>query len=165
MTAPGAAGRLAAARWSGYAVAGGGPDMNTKIDDLMRRRVISVQPHHTVDHVRALFRRNRIHAVPVLSTDGQAVGIVSTADVADGVRGTKPVRNIMTTHVITVPQYNDVSAAARLMRNHKIHHVVVTHEQEVVGILSSFDLLRLVENHRFVSKNAPSPRRRGPKRA
>ncbi len=38
------------------------------------------------------------------------------------------------------------------MRKHKIHHVVVTHEQEVVGIISSFDLLELVENRRFEAK-------------
>ncbi len=43
------------------------------------------------------------------------------------------------------------------MRNHGIHHVVVAEGQAVVGILSSFDLLRLVEDHRFVAKNAPTP--------
>ena len=41
------------------------------------------------------------------------------------------------------------------MRNHRIHHVVVTHEKKVVGILSAFDLLKLVEDHRFVMKSAP----------
>jgi signal-transduction protein with cAMP-binding, CBS, and nucleotidyltransferase domain len=44
-----------------------------------------------------------------------------------------------------------------MMRNHKIHHLIVTHEQKVVGIISSFDLLTLVEDHRFVMKNAPTP--------
>jgi signal-transduction protein with cAMP-binding, CBS, and nucleotidyltransferase domain len=42
------------------------------------------------------------------------------------------------------------------MRNHHIHHVIVTHEQRIVGIISSFDLLKLVEDHRFVMKNAPT---------
>jgi signal-transduction protein with cAMP-binding, CBS, and nucleotidyltransferase domain len=62
----------------------------------------------------------------------------------------------MTEKVYTIPMYNDVHHAARLMRNHKVHHVVVTHEKKVVGILSSFDLLKLVEDHRFVMKAAPS---------
>ncbi len=61
----------------------------------------------------------------------------------------------MTQKVYTVPQYADPSLAARIMRKHKIHHVVVTHEKKVVGIISSFDLLKLVEEHRFVMKNAP----------
>ena len=34
--------------------------------------------------------------------------------------------------------------------------LVVTHEQKVVGILSSFDLLKLVEGHRFVAKAGPT---------
>ena len=36
--------------------------------------------------------------------------------------------------------------------NHKVNHVVVTHEKKIVGILSSFDLLKLVEEHRFTMK-------------
>ena len=42
------------------------------------------------------------------------------------------------------------------MRKNKVHHVVVTHEKRVVGLISSFDLLKLVEGHRFVSKLGPS---------
>ena len=62
--------------------------------------------------------------------------------------------------VYTVPKYDDVSVAARVMRNHKIHRVIVTHEQEVVGVLSAFDLLELVEGHRWIAKNPPSESRR-----
>jgi signal-transduction protein with cAMP-binding, CBS, and nucleotidyltransferase domain len=46
------------------------------------------------------------------------------------------------------------------MRNHRIHRVVVTHEQKVVGIISAFDLLALVEDHRWVAKNPPSESKR-----
>ena len=66
----------------------------------------------------------------------------------------------MSKKVFTVPEYEDASVAARVMRNHHIHHLVVTHEQKVVGILSTFDLLQLVEDHRFVMKNAPTPPKR-----
>ena len=51
------------------------------------------------------------------------------------------------------------------MRNHNIHRVVVTHEKQVVGMLSAFDLLKLVEDHRYVAKNAPTQsKRKGGKR-
>jgi CBS domain-containing protein len=69
----------------------------------------------------------------------------------------------MSEDVTVVPAYNNVDVAARIMRKHKIHHVVVTHEKKVVGIISSFDLLRLIEGHRFVAKDAPKPSRRGKK--
>jgi CBS domain-containing protein len=137
--------------------------MNVKIKDLMVERVITAQPHHTVEHVRGLMERNRISAVPVIGADGEAVGIVTATDLVADLKNGTPVSQIMTERVYRVPAYNDVHVAARVMRNHRIHHVVVTHEQEVVGIISSFDLLKLVEDRRFVSKDAPatSPRKGG----
>lgn len=133
--------------------------MNIKIADLMAKRVITAQPHHSVDHLRGLMERNRIHAVPIVGPEGEAAGIVTTADVARKLKGETPVKRIMTTKVYCVPAYNDVSAAARVMRKHRIHHVVVTHEKGVVGIISSLDLLKLVEGHHFIAKNAPTPRK------
>ena len=129
--------------------------MNVKIADLMARRVITAQRHHSVDHLRGLMERNRIHAVPIVGAQGEAVGIVTTADLARRVKGQSPITRIRSERVICVPAYNDVSAAARVMRKHKIHHVVVTHEKAVVGIISSFDLLKLIEGKRFARRNAP----------
>ncbi|MDH3242586.1 MAG: CBS domain-containing protein [Alphaproteobacteria bacterium] len=131
--------------------------MNVKIADLMAKRVIVAQPHHTVAHVRQLFERNRIHAVPIVGPDSEAIGIISSADLARGLKDETPISRIMTKEVTTVPAYNDVSAAARAMRRRKIHHIVVTHEKRVVGMISSFDLLKLVEGHRFAAKAAPTP--------
>ncbi len=134
--------------------------MNVKIADVMAKRVVSAQPHHTVEHVRELLRRNRIHAVPVVGPNDEPVGIVTSADLANELKNGTPVSQFMTRDVRRVPAYNDVSAAARAMRRHKIHHIVVTHEKRVVGMISSFDLLKLVEGHRFVAKGAPSASKR-----
>ena len=140
--------------------------MNVKVSDLMRAQVVTVQPHQTVDQVRALLEGHHIHAVPVVDTDGRPVGIVSTSDLLGDVKGGAPVSQVMTGKVYTVPAYDDVHVAARVMRNHQIHRVVVTDEQKIVGILSAFDLLQLVEDHRFTMKGAPTPSsRKGGKRA
>lgn len=127
--------------------------MTIKIADLMAKRVISATPHQTVAHVRGLMDRNRVHAIPVVGPDMEPVGIVSTADMARRLKDETPVRKIMSTEVKTIPAYNPISAAARAMRRGKIHHLVVTHEKRVIGMLSSFDLLKLVEDKRFTFKN------------
>ena len=135
--------------------------MNVKISDLMAKRVITAAPHHTVGRLRGIMERNRIHAVPVVGTDKEPLGIITTADLARRFKDDSPVSRLMS----VVPAYNDASVAARIMRKRKIHHVVVTHEKKVVGIISSFDLLKLVEGRRFVPKNAPtSPNRRHKRR-
>lgn len=127
--------------------------MTIKIADLMAKRVISATPHQSVAHVRKLLERNKVHAVPVVGPDMEAVGIVSSTDLARRLKDETPIRRVMSTEVKTIPAYNPVSAAARAMRRGKIHHLVVTHEKQVIGMLSSFDLLRLVEDKRFTAKN------------
>lgn len=127
--------------------------MTVKIADLMSKRVITAQPHHTVEHVRAMMNKNRILAVPIVGPDGEAVGIVTSSDLLNGHKDRSPVSKMMTGKVHKLPAYNNVDVAARIMRKHKIHHVVVTHEKEVVGIVSSFDLLKLVENQSFEAKS------------
>lgn len=139
--------------------------MTVKIADLMAKRVIAAELHHTVEHVRRLMERNRIHAVPVVGPNGAPLGIVTTADLARRVKDGSPVSRIMTKNVTVVPAYNDASVAARIMRNHRIHHVVVTHEKTVVGIISSFDLLKLVESHRYVAKEAAPKSKRASRKA
>ena len=134
--------------------------MNAKVADLMTESVVTTELHASIDRVRRILQRNKVGAVPVVDSDGQPVGIVSTTDLVPKLKPDSPVSTIMTEKVYTVPKYDDVSVAARIMRNHQIHRVVVTHEQKVVGMISAFDLLELVEGHRWVAKNPPTKSRR-----
>jgi CBS domain-containing protein len=133
--------------------------MNAKVADLMTESVVTAELHASIERVRRILQRNKVGAIPVVDTEGQPVGIVSATDLVPSLKADSPVSTIMTEKVYTVPKYDDVSVAARIMRNHKIHRVVVTHEQEVVGVISAFDLLELVEGHRWVAKNPPSDSR------
>ena len=130
--------------------------MNAKVRDLMTESVITVEPHATIDRVRRILQRNKVGALPVVDPDGQPVGIVSATDLVPSLEGDSRVSAIMTEKVYTVPKYDDVSVAARIMRNHKIHRLVVIHEHRVVGMITTFDLLELVQGHRSVPKNPPS---------
>ena len=139
--------------------------MNAKICDLMTKSVMTTTPHQTFAHVKKVLRDHHASCIPVVDNNHQPIGMVTSSDLladrADGV----PVSEFMTKNVLTVPTYADVSLAARVMRNHKIHHVVVTEEKKVVGLISSFDLLKLVEDHRFVMKNPPTEsKKKGGKR-
>lgn len=139
--------------------------MNVKVDDLMTSSVVTTEPHVTVSHARKMMAKNRIGALPVVDSEGHPVGIVSATDLVADLNPASPISTIMTDKVFTVPQYDDASIAARVMRNHRIHRVIVTHEQKVVGVLSAFDLLDLVAGHRFVMKNPPTrSTRKGAKR-
>lgn len=129
--------------------------MNATVNDLMVQQVMTATPHQTCGHVKKILADHRGSCIPVVGPDGEPVGMISSTDfLAEHADGT-PISQFMAEKIFTVPQYADASLAARIMRNHHIHHVVVTHEKKVVGIVSSFDLLKLVESHRFVMKNPP----------
>jgi CBS domain-containing protein len=141
------------------------PTMNVKLEELMAKKVVTTQPHVTVEHVQQMMKKNKVGAIPVVNAEDEPIGIISSTDLTPGLNPASPISSIMTAKVYTIPKYDDVSIAARMMRNHKIHRVVVTHEKKVVGMLSTFDLLQLVEDHRFVAKNAPTrSKRKGNKR-
>lgn len=131
--------------------------VNVTIDELMQPQVMTATPHQTVGHVRGVMSEHRISAMPVVDRDGHPVGIVTATDfLADHPEGA-PISGVMSDSVYTVPRYDGPHIAARLMRNHHLHHVVVTEDSRVVGMLSTYDLLRLVEDHRYTAKNPPTP--------
>lgn len=132
-----------------------------RVDDLMVATVMTATPHQSVEHVRALMNERRVHALPVVDPEGKPIGIVTSSDLIGDLPAAKPIGQLMTRSVYTVPRYEDPSIAARIMRNHRIHHVVVTHEGKVAGILSSLDLLALVEERRYVFKQRPDTTKRG----
>lgn len=130
--------------------------MNIKIAELMTERVMTATPHQSFAHVRQLMQDHNVSCLPVAGPEGEPVGIITTRDLLGGHADGTPVSQFMTSTVYTVPLYGDPSLAARVMRNHHIHHVIVTHERQIAGILSAFDLLKLVEDHRFTMKNPPT---------
>ena len=135
--------------------------MNVRIDDVMAHSVITTNPHTTVEAVRNKMSKRKVHALPVVDADGEVAGIITSTDLArPDLKDGTPVSAVMTERVFCLPRYNDASAAATVMRKHRIHHVVVTHEKQVVGILSAFDLLQLVEGRKFVAKNKGGGKKR-----
>ncbi|GJL73836.1 MAG: hypothetical protein NMNS01_30350 [Nitrosomonas sp.] len=135
--------------------------MTVKVHELMTSDVTTAQPHQTVAQIKGKMTKHSVSSVPVVSSDNTPVGVVSASDILTVEKDGTLISNIMTEKVYTIPEYEDVSVAARVMRNHNIHHLIVTQEQKVVGIISSFDLLKLVEGHRYVMKNPPTSKSKG----
>lgn len=128
--------------------------MHVAVSELMVPRVFVVTPEDKVAYVREVMKGQQIHAVPVLDDEDRAVGIVTSTDLIDAPHGDMEVADIMSTDVVTVPQDQPVAEAARLMRDKRMHHLLVTADGEVIGIISSFDLLRVIENKELRVRSA-----------
>lgn len=138
--------------------------MNIKVKDLMVKSVITTMPHKSIGHAQSIMARNKIKSIPVVDNERNIKGIITSSDILQDHSENTPLSRVMTTNVYTIPPYSDVHIAARVMRNHHINHLIVADEQKIVGVLSAHDLLRLVEDHRFVMKNAPTPSKKKSKR-
>lgn len=117
-----------------------------KVHEIMTEAVVEIHSHHTIDHVRQMMTQKKLSALPVTDHQGRPVGIVSVTDLLSGHNGRAHISTIMTDKVYTVAEDDEVRRAARIMRTHQIHHLVVICDQKVVGMLSTFDLLKLVED-------------------
>lgn len=134
---------------------------SVQIADLMVEDVVTASPGDKIGDLRTLMRDRKFNALPVVDADGEPIGILTTTDLLDAPSEDSPVESVMTRDVVTIPTYARIPDAAKVMRNHKIHHLVVTNEKKIVGILSSFDILGLVAGKRFVLKEPASRPRKG----
>ncbi len=53
-----------------------------KVADYMTREVLAVSPDTSLDTASKLMKERRVRGLPVVTRDGQAVGVISTTDLA-----------------------------------------------------------------------------------
>ena len=116
-----------------------------ELEKVMTAGVIAVKEDDTLGEARERMESLDIHALPVTDRFGVLVGIVSSEDLVRGHEATLPVSRVMTSPVHTLPPDADAKMAATLMRKHHHHHLVVLDGQKIVGMVSSLDLLALLE--------------------
>jgi CBS domain-containing protein len=59
--------------------------------------------------------------------------------------GQSQVEDVMTREVLTIEPHASTAAAARLLRENGVHRLFVTERNQLVGVLSAWDLLQLLE--------------------
>lgn len=139
----------------------------------MSPNVVCFAPGTRVDAAERLLAERRVGGAPVVDADGKILGIVTQNDlvrhasrrvtVAEAGRfftteddlaeigsmalspGDAAIEEVMTSEIYTVARGDGVAVAANLMRERRIHRVLVTERGRLVGILTSLDLLRVIE--------------------
>lgn len=117
------------------------------VRQIMSKAVVTVGPRDSVAHARRMLQQNNVSALPVVVRGDVLVGIVTNKVLVHRTPGEERVAvcTVMQTRVHALPGDAEVRILALVMRTHRIHHVVVVNDRHVKGIVSSFDLLKLVE--------------------
>jgi len=110
--------------------------------DIMSRRVISIAPEVSVQEAARLLSDFRISGVPVVDEEQRILGILTEADIMT--REGNTVAELMSVRVISVTEDTPVDDIARLLASNKIKRVPVLAGDQVAGIVSRADIVRMM---------------------
>ncbi|MFN8332368.1 MAG: CBS domain-containing protein [Saprospiraceae bacterium] len=120
--------------------------MNETVADIMSTELKTVAPADSLQRVKEILMAHRIHHVPVV--DGKKlVGLVTTYDLFKlnidhkDYDATK-VSDVMTTKLAVIEPSDKIGTAAEIFMEHLLHAVPVVSEGNLVGIVTSFDILK-----------------------
>lgn len=120
--------------------------MDRPILQIMAKTVWTVALEDTAEKVEDLLNRRSLSAVPVVDENGGVFGIISSADMLHlhaAKKNPKVIRawELCTYKPIAVSPTTSISEVAKLMIKNKIHHVPVTENGKLCGIVSALDFV------------------------
>ncbi len=143
------------------------------VGELMNPDVVCLRPDHNVRDAQRVLVEHGVSGAPVVDDAGHVLGVVSQNDLVrhgsksesasdrglfvsslDEYRelaevqvtdGGAPVTELMTGRVYHVARDTGVAVAANIMRERGIHRLLVIDKGVLVGVITSLDLLRVVE--------------------
>ena len=117
-----------------------------KIRDLMIPDPIAITANASISDAIELMKTNHIRHLPVVSKGRKLEGLVTLADLKQGLipsmLGDVDMKDLMITDPITVAPEDDIESAAQIIYNHKIGGLPVTKNGRLVGIITETDMLR-----------------------
>ncbi|HEX5748437.1 MAG TPA: CBS domain-containing protein [Archangium sp.] len=131
------------------------------VGDVMSREVIAVNPDTSLQTAAELMLEHAISGMPVVDEQGRLLGMVSKTDLVrqrlgeDESHVTLPsgqhlvdvttVEDVMTRHVLIVPEKASLTEAAQIMVNAGVHRVPVVSTRGVLaGLVTTSDIVRWV---------------------
>ncbi|KUO89384.1 MAG: CBS domain-containing protein [Pyrobaculum sp.] len=118
-----------------------------KAEIIARKPPVTATPEARIKDVARIMAEKRIGLVVVVdkAQPDVAIGVVSERDIVKAVANNLdmnlPVKEIMSSPVITVEGDEPIWNVAKIMRQHNIRHVVVTKGGKLFGVISIRDLV------------------------
>lgn len=147
--------------------------------DVMSLEVVWIDVTASIWDAFLLMRKHNVSGLPVRGLKGELVGIITEGDILRDVKSlhlpdhmkaleslisawksshyeesiykksTRPVKQAMSTPVITVQERSDVGEVARIMLEERVNRMPVVKDGQVTGMISRSDILRaLVDNRK-----------------
>lgn len=118
-----------------------------KVRDIINTPVTTITTDSDVATARDLMNMKKISVLPVVEVDVDTVeveGIISQQDLNGVYDDNIQLSQIMTTKIYAVDPDLSVQRAAEIMLDKKIHHLIVMEDDDLIGIISSMDMVKIV---------------------
>jgi CBS domain-containing protein len=132
--------------------------MNAKtsahVTEYMTKRLHHIDPHASLQDALHLLDSYQISSLAVLE-QRDLMGVISRTDLLhqmlanDGTLPQKKVSEVMTAPAFTTTPETSIAKAAALMVSQRIHRLYVVRDGEVLGVLSTKDLMRVIQQKRI----------------
>ncbi len=140
--------------------AGGG--FSKRLEDIMVTEVITCKPGDSVRQIATLMDSNNVSSVIVVDSNDKALGIITESDLVSRILRKRNLesnisltaKQLMTTGLISLKQYDFSYHALLLMVKHRIKHVIVLDEgDKLQGIVSMRELMKSRKTGSFAIVN------------
>ncbi|MEM0213591.1 MAG: CBS domain-containing protein [Ignisphaera sp.] len=117
------------------------------VKDIMRTEVVTASAEASIKDVAKIMSEKNIGSVLIVDESNRVIGIFTERDlvkvVALGIDINTPIKNVMTTNVISAYPTDNIAAIAIKMLEKGIRHMPVVDEyNRLLGIISIRDVLR-----------------------
>ncbi len=134
--------------------------MNEPVSNIMTKDVISLPPDAFLFEVKDLFKNKKMHHIPIVENE-RLVGLITTSDLLwlnkpfseyDKIR----VSEVMTSKLATLGPNAKVGTASEIFLQNLFHALPVVEEDDrLVGIVTTFDLLKYSYKKEYPGDNFP----------
>jgi len=130
-------------------------------EQIMSSPIKILEPDTTVKEAAKIFHKYKFRHFPVVSSDGELMGVISDRDVlmeldrisyvdegnTSQIISNKKVEDIMVHEVLTANKKTDVRYIVLLFVENHIGSIPIMHESKLVGIITRSDVLKAILRH------------------
>jgi len=104
---------------------------------------ITIAPDQSLADALAIMDKQSISGIPVVAAGGKLAGIITNRDVRFASDPAQPVRDLMTTKLVTAPEGVTMEEAKRLLHQHRIEKLlVVNNDGGCIGLITVRDITK-----------------------
>ncbi len=122
------------------------------IYEIMSKNVVKVNHEISALEISKIMVKRRVSSVSIIDNDNKIIGIVTEKDLISEVcaknilANTLTAAKVMSSPLITISKNSSINDATKLMVEKKIKHLAIHENNDVIGIVTTYDLINVLRN-------------------